>query len=90
MSNPGPSEEKFRELLDAEYSWPARYTFKFVVPSGKINEIESLFSEEAEISIKESSAGKYTSVTIHVIMPDADSIIKIYNHASTVEGIISL
>ena len=90
MSNPGPSEEKFRELLDAEYSWPARYTFKFVVPSDKTKEIESLFAADAEISIKESSAGKYTSVTIHVVMPNADEIIEIYNQASAIEGIISL
>ena len=27
-------EEKFKELLNKEYSWPAKYTFKFILPRG--------------------------------------------------------
>ena len=90
VMHPGQSEDKFRELLDGEYTWPARYTFKFVVASGQINEVEALFSEEATISVKESSGGKYTSVTIQVEMAKADEIIDIYNKAANIEGIISL
>jgi putative lipoic acid-binding regulatory protein len=88
--NPGQDEDKFRELLDAEYSWPARYTFKFVVPTGKIDEVKQLFSDDAEISVKESSGGKYGSVTILMNVSEANQIIDIYNRASTIEGIISL
>lgn len=88
--NPGQDEQKFRELLDAEYSWPARYTFKFVVPSGQIDEVKQLFDTNAEIREKESSGGKYTSVTINVEMSNANQIIDIYTRASVIEGIISL
>ena len=88
--NPGQDEEKFRELLDAEYSWPAKYTFKFVVSSGQIDEVKKLFSTDAEISLKESSGGKYTSVTVSMESSDAGQIIDIYTRASAIEGIISL
>ena len=83
-------EGKFRELLDTEYSWPAYYTFKFVVPTRQIKEVETLFEARAEVKLKESSAGKYTSVTIVDKMPNADSIIEVYRKASQIEGIISL
>ena len=88
--NPGQDKDQFRELLNAEYSWPASYTFKFVVPSEKIKEVEALFGSEAEISLKESSAGKYTSVTINARMTRADEIIAVYEQAASIEGIISL
>ena len=88
--NPGHSEEKFKELLDAEYSWPAPYTFKFVVSSGQLQAVQTLFSDEAKITIKESSGGKYTSGTISVEMANAEDIIAIYKKASEIDGIISL
>lgn len=87
---PGQDIEKFRELLDGEYDWPAAYTFKFVVASGHINDVEALFSKEAKISLRESSGGKYTSVTINLEVDNADQVIEIYKEASAIEGIISL
>jgi putative lipoic acid-binding regulatory protein len=88
--DPGQDIEKFRELLDGEYDWPAQYTFKFVVASGHIKAVQTLFSKEAKISVRESSGGKYTSVTINVEMANADEVIEIYKQASVIEGIISL
>lgn len=88
---PGEDQNKFKELLDAEYSWPARYIFKFVVPTEAISEVNALFeSGSAEITEKASSGGKYTSVTINTTMENADQIIAIYDQASKIEGIISL
>ncbi len=83
-------KDKFRELLDKEYDWPAKYVFKFIVPAGKEAEVQSLFKEGCEIKEKSSSGGKYTSTTIHALMANADEIITIYEKASDIEGIISL
>lgn len=83
-------KEKFKELLDKEYTWPAKYTFKFIVPAGKEAEIRELFDESCDIKEKSSSGGKYTSATIYAIMANADGIIAIYERASAIEGIISL
>lgn len=88
--NTGQDKNKFKELLDTEYSWPAQYTFKFVVSSNQIESVKSLFSADAEFGLKESSAGKYTSVTINARMLNADEIIDIYEKAAAIEGIISL
>jgi putative lipoic acid-binding regulatory protein len=83
-------EDKFKELLNKEYSWPASYTFKFILPTGKEKAIEDLFKKDVEIKTKPSSGGKYTSITIYARMSNADEILKLYKQASTITGIISL
>ncbi len=83
-------QEKFRELLDEEYTWPAMYTFKFIVPADKEDDVRSLFPEQAEVITKPSSKGKYTSLTSQCSMNNADEIIDIYEKAAEIEGIISL
>ena len=83
-------EGKFKELLNQEYSWPAKYTFKFILPAGQEKAIEELFNKDVEIRKKPSSGGKYTSITIYALMANADEILAIYNSASAITGIISL
>jgi putative lipoic acid-binding regulatory protein len=77
-------------LLDNEYEWPAKYTFKFIVPAGKEEEVKDLFQGDFDFNEKSSSGGKYTSTTTYAIMPTAEAIIAIYETASEIEGIISL
>ena len=83
-------EEKFKELLNKEYTWPAKYTFKFILPTGEEKAIEDLFKNDVEIKAKASSGGKYTSITIYAMMSDADEIWDLYKKASEISGIISL
>ena len=66
--------------------------FKFIVPSDnqKIALVESLFEDDAEVSMQPSSAGKYTSITAKQVMLDAHSVIEVYKKAATIEGIMSL
>jgi putative lipoic acid-binding regulatory protein len=42
------------------------------------------------VSTKASSGGKYVSATIQAMMKDPDQIIKIYEEAAEIEGLISL
>jgi hypothetical protein len=83
---------KLRELLNKETSWPTVYMFKFIIPADnhKIALIESKFSDEAVLSHKESSNGKYFSITIKEVMLDADAIIAKYKEMSGIEGLILL
>ena len=83
-------DTKFKELLNQEYSWPARYTFKFIVPAGEEKAIEAIFKKDVEIKKKPSSGGKYTSLTIYASMASADEIVMLYKAVSTISGIISL
>tara|TARA_R110001583_G_scaffold17310_14_gene70214 strand:- start:6354 stop:6635 length:282 start_codon:yes stop_codon:yes gene_type:complete len=85
--------KKLKKKLKKDTSFPTKYLFKFIVPSDleKIDQIEELFNfTGAVINKKTSKTGKYTSVSIHVIMKKADDIIIKYQQAEKIEGIISL
>ena len=86
--------DKLRGHLEESATWPAPYLYKFIVRSdqGKINTIESIFNHTgAVIKTKESRTGKYTSVSINVIMKNPDEVISKYIEVSEkVEGVISL
>lgn len=73
-------------------SWPSVYMFKFIVPadSEKIALVEGLFDESVNIQHKYSSSGKYVSITGKEVMLDPDEVIKRYEAAERIEGIISL
>jgi uncharacterized protein len=79
----------FREKLDSHYAWPSLYTFKFIVPTGKEEEVKSLFLNHTS-SEKLSKNGKYISITINMMMPSSDSVIEVYQMAAVIEGIIAL
>ncbi|HTH55978.1 MAG TPA: DUF493 family protein [Cyclobacteriaceae bacterium] len=81
--------ESLREKLEQYYAWPALYTFKFIVPKGKENEVKSLFPNH-ESSERSSKNGNYTSVTINMMVNSSDEVISVYQKVSTIEGIIVL
>ena len=85
--------EKLKLQLADTSLWPSKYLYKFIVPTAgdKIVEIENIFNNiGAVITTKESSKGKYTSVSIIVNMKDPDAVIAKYKEVSKVEGVISL
>lgn len=84
--------DNLRKELNKHNNWPMLYMFKFIIPaeSQKIALIESHFSDEAVIAKKESTNGKYMSITIREVMLNADSIIAKYKEMEGIEGIISL
>ncbi|MDB9960599.1 DUF493 domain-containing protein [Oceanihabitans sp.] len=92
--NPEEFYEKLKTQLYETATWPSEYLYKFIVKSDlkKIAEIEALFNNiGAVINTIESKNGKYTSVSIHVLMKDPDAVITKYKEvAEKVEGVISL
>ena len=79
----------FKEKLEDQHSFPGTYIFKFIVPSESIDLVKVVW-EEGEITLKPSSKGKYTSVTIKGQMPTSDAVIMVYEKAHEIEGIIAL
>lgn len=79
----------FRIKLDEHYSWPELYIFKFIVPTGKEDELKKLFPLHTS-NDKLSTQGNYISVTFHMMMPSSDAVIEVYERASIIEGIIAL
>ncbi|GAA4896308.1 DUF493 family protein [Flaviramulus aquimarinus] len=97
MSTPENSEEFYKKLKAQLYDtalWPSEYLYKFIVLTDKekIVLIESLFNNlGAVIETKVSKNGKYTSVSINVLMKNPVTVIEKYKEvAEKVEGVISL
>jgi putative lipoic acid-binding regulatory protein len=79
----------FRTKLDQHYAWPSLYMFKFIVPTGREDEVKKLFPLHTSTE-KQSEKGKYTSITIQMMMPSSDAVIDIYQQAAAIEGLIAL
>lgn len=86
--------EKLKAQLYDTATWPSEYLYKFIVPSNeeKIVQIEALFNNVgAVITTTESKTGKYTSVSINLLMQDPEAVIAKYKEVTEkVEGVISL
>lgn len=93
-NNPEEFYAKLKVQLEESTTWPANYLYKFIVPatSQKIAEIEEIFDNmNAEITTKDSSKGKYTSISINVLMDSPDHVIAKYKEVGDkVKDVISL
>ena len=84
---------RLKDELSNSTLWPSEYLYKFIVPSdvNKIAKVEDAFNDlGAVITTQKSKTGKFTSISINVTMPSAQSVIDKYIAVSDVEGIISL
>nr|WP_315145759.1 DUF493 family protein [uncultured Flavobacterium sp.] len=85
--------ERLKKELDLSSSWPSLYLFKFIVPTDKENilRVEEAFDcMGAVIKTTKSKTGKFTSISVDVMMKDSQEVIDKYIELSTIEGIISL
>ncbi|MEI7508477.1 MAG: DUF493 family protein [Flavobacterium sp.] len=83
---------RLKEELNNTSTWPSEYLYKFIVPTDakKIEAVENAFDNMgAVIKTQQSKAGKYTSVSINVLMETSDSVVEKYLEVSSIEGIIS-
>lgn len=81
--------EEFRELLDEQNDWPTRYTFKFIAPQPRLDDLKNVFGDHP-IEVRSSSKGNYKSVTARIRVESSDEVVAIYEEASSIEGVISL
>ena len=84
---------RLREELNNTSEWPTEYLYKFIVPTSpkKIEEVENAFDNMgAVIQTKQSKTGKYTSLSVNVMMDNPESVVEKYIEVSNIEGIISL
>lgn len=85
--------ERLKVELDLSCTWPSIYLYKFIVPTDKDNiaRVEEAFDcMGAVIKTKKSKTGKFTSISIDVMMKSSQEIIDKYIEVSTIKGIISL
>ncbi len=81
--------DKAKALLDHTYKWPTEYTFKFIVPHEKENEVRSLFPYE-NLKLNFSKKGKYISFTVSLVMESADAVLQVYDMAKSIDGLLAL
>ena len=86
--------EKLKTQLYDTTSWPSDYLFKFIIKTDqkKIKHIERIFiGLKSKLNFSLSKNGKYTSVSINVLMNTPEDIIDKYKEVSkNIEGVISL
>ncbi|MFD1614070.1 DUF493 family protein [Gelatiniphilus marinus] len=97
MSTPTNSDEFYKKLkvqLQDTALWPTTYLYKFIVKTDTENiaKVEAIFDNMgAVINTKQSKNGKYTSVSVNIVMKNPEAVIIKYKEvAKKVEGVISL
>lgn len=84
---------RLKEELYATSDWPSVYLYKFIVPTDtqKIVIVENAFDNMgAVITTHQSKNGKFTSVSVNVMMASPEAVVEKYQELASVEGIISL
>ncbi|MEE9364487.1 MAG: DUF493 family protein [Cellulophaga sp.] len=84
---------RLKEQLKATSNWPADYLYKFIVPTEgeKVKEVSSVFEKsKADIALRASKTGKYTSISIKARMINAEHVIEKYKEVGKIKGVISL
>jgi len=90
--DPGNGEAgwtRFKELLDDQNDWPIKYTFKFIAPASRLEDLKAVFGDHP-IRVRESSKGNYKSVTAQIRVTSSDEVVEVYQEASRIDGVISL
>lgn len=80
---------KLQDLLDSQYTWPDKYSFKFVGNEGHRDELIKVIGTEPS-NERPSKSGKYISFTFTVEILKSEDVITIYKNVSKISGIISL
>ncbi len=85
-------ELKLRQKLTEHHQWPEVYIFKFIMPKEGDNlaTLLSFFNEQSEISQRDSSQGKFVSVTVKEVMLSTDAVIDRYKSIKGIDGLMSL
>jgi putative lipoic acid-binding regulatory protein len=83
------SRQEMKDLLDVNHRWPCSYTFKFIVPADRIDDVRGIFKDDPREE-RRSSNGRYVSMTVHKTMPSAEAVLNIYDTAAKIAGLIAL
>ena len=79
--------------LDKNHNFPEDYLYKFIIVNNqeKLTEIYKVFDgTKNTFSTRESSNGKYISITIQCFVLDAEHVIRLNQDVAKIEGVIML
>lgn len=85
--------KRLETQLEGHGTWPQVYMFKFIILDNNRNYaiLRSIFGDdESKFTVRQSSEGKYISVTVKEMMISPAEIIERYRRASIIDDIIAL
>lgn len=83
------SVKSFKSSLDAYYSWPAYFPFKFIVPIEQANQVIELL-DDPNLTSRPSANGRYRAFSLDKQMNSSEEVIAIYEMMTPIPGIISI
>lgn len=81
--------DSLKERLDAHYTWPSVYLFKFIVPREQSNQVIELL-DDASLKEKYSAKGRFVSFSCEKLVQSSDEVIALYRLMEKIPGIITL
>ena len=86
--------EEYLEKLREVHEFPGMFTFKIIgkndaaLEAGALAAIRSMFPEvNPSLTKRESSKGRHVSLTIEVLVPDAESVAALYARFNELPGL---
>lgn len=86
------AKEGLRQSLDKVHDWPSLYMFKLIFEpdEDRLTRVLGLFPKEAEVLRRYSAGGKYLSLTVKEVMMSAEDVVRRYERASEIPGVIMI
>lgn len=83
--------DRLKIQLESNGPWPQVYMFKFIMPDNNRNYaiLRGIFGDESKFTVRNSSKGKYLSVTVKEMMMGPAEVIERYQRASVITEIIA-
>ena len=85
--------DKLKKQLEETTVFPSDYLYKFIVASDDNNvaKVQKIFDNKgAVIKTRKSKNGTYNSISIMMKVSSSEEVIRYYEEAEKIEGIISL
>ena len=83
------SVESFKSSLDAYYTWPASFPFKFIVPIEQANQVIELL-DDPNLTSRPSTNGRYRAFSLDKMVHSSEEVVAIYEKMMLIPGIISI
>lgn len=83
------SVESFKSSLDAYYTWPASFPFKFIVPIEQANQVIELL-DDPNLTSRPSANGRYRAFSLEKMMHSSEEVVAVYEKMMLIPGIISI
>jgi len=80
---------RLRETLERLHAWPGAYTFKFIVPAGRVETVRAAAPDLA-FAERRTPGGRWVSLSATIRAGSPDEVVAVYRALDGIEGLVSL